>query len=179
MRAALLVLLSAGLASCATGDGVLGPGFAVRTVGTETATIRVTDLDETSVSRFVPAVEAASEGGECETLPRGTTGDDEVLYILSFPSREDTRRNISLSFDPEGRLLRYNDLRGDLRREKTGAMTAIVLDFQRGTAIASNEFPGGNPGQVVFGRPDDFLQRRNLDTPAELIQLVRSRCGAP
>jgi hypothetical protein len=98
--------------------------------------------------------------------------------ILSFPDRQNTKRNVALAFDPRGQLLRYNDLRGDLRREKTGPQTSIVIDFETQSAIATNEWPE-RPGKAVFGKPEQFLRQNSLGMPERLIQLVKSRCGAP
>jgi hypothetical protein len=131
-----------------------------------------------SVASFVPAVAALDQGGECETLSRGISGRDETLVILSFPDRRNTRRNVSLAFDGQGRLLRYNDLRGDLRSVKTGPQTSIVIDWETQSAIASNEGPGSH-APAVLGTPEQFLRQSNLGSPEQLIEQVKSRCATP
>jgi hypothetical protein len=163
-------------ASCHAGQGLSDSTPSERHVTAETVQTHVLANAGATAASFVPAVGALEEGGECDTLPQGTTAPGETLVILSFPTRQNTRRNISLALDARGRVLRYNDLRGDLRQEKTGPQTSIVIDFQAQSAIATNEWPGG-AGTAVVGKPEQFLRENSLGVPERLIQLVRSRCG--
>jgi hypothetical protein len=176
MRILAVIGLCVAVASCRAGPALPGAAPAERKVATETVQAQVLAEVGATAENFVPAVAAMEEGGECEMLPRGTTAPDETLVILSFPNRQNTRRNVSLALGPGGQLLRYNDLRGDLRREKTGPQTSVVIDFVTQSAIASNEWPE-RPGKAVFGKPEQFLRQNSLGVPERLIQLVKSRCG--
>lgn len=178
MRVGALIVLCVAAASCRAGPALPSAAPAEREVATETVQAQVLAEVGATAESFIPAVAAVEEGGECETLPRGTTAPDETLVILSFPNRQNTRRNIALALGPSGQLLRYNDLRGDLRRQKTGPQTSVVIDFETQSAIATNEWPE-QPGKAVFGKPEQFLRQNSLGVPERLIQLVKSRCGIP
>src|SRR6478672_8379536 len=90
---------------------------------------------------FVPFIDATQEGGECKRIASTEANEPTTMLLLAFPQWSGTKRNVSVTFDSVGRPLRYSDLRGDLRRDKTGPETVILIDFERGTAHASNEWP--------------------------------------
>lgn len=128
------------------------------------------------IENFVPAVPDYEDGGECEIHPLGTIEPNEKLVILAFPDRSMTERTVSLSFDAEGQLLRYNDLRGDQRINASGPKTTIVVDFEQGMGFATNQQSGSAP-EVAIGPAVDFLTGGNLGDPQRMIEQVRAQCG--
>jgi YD repeat-containing protein len=131
-----------------------------------------------ALEAFVPAVAAVEEGGECDTVRIARADDPVTLIILSFPRTDAPTRNVSVTYDSAGQRLRYNDLRGDLRREKTGPQTSILLDFSRRTAFATNEVPG-RPAEIATGDLASALTAAHLGLPQRMLDLVQTRCGAP
>ncbi len=181
MRALIGCFVAAILTSCSPApplEGLGGAGQAQRKVAVDTAVVAVASMRGSSSADFVPAAPAAEEGGECELLPLGDVAPDEALVILSFPDRESSVRNIGLAFSASGELLRYNDLRGNLRQAKTGPRTSIIIDFAQNSAIAMNEWPD-RPGQATLGSPSEFLASASLGHPQRMIELVKTRCGIP
>lgn len=169
-----LVLVLGGCASVRSGAPA---SAAVEERVVETAVMAVQVKAGAHVGSFVAAVPAQEDGGECEVLPPGTTAPDETLLLLLFPDGINTVRSLGLAFSPAGQLLHYNDLRGDLQRDQTGARTSIVLDFVQGTGTAMNEWPN-RPGQAVFGTNAEFLREASVGEPQRMIELVVARCGA-
>lgn len=129
-----------------------------------------------SLDMFVAAVPATEEGGECATIERSEGRG--VLYVLSFPRSNAPVRNVSVDFDSAGQPIHYSDLRGDLRREKTGPQTSVLLNFLHGTAQAVNEWPG-RPGEMAEGELSAVLEARHLGFPQRTIELIRTRCLKP
>jgi hypothetical protein len=129
------------------------------------------------LARFVAAVPATEEGGQCDTLRVDGPEGPSTLVILSFPRIDSTTRNVSVTYDASGRRLHFSDLRGDLRRVKTGPQTSVLLDFTRGTASASNEWPGRS-GEIASGALAEALAAANLGPPQRALDLVQARCGA-
>ena len=174
MRTALLLL--AATAACArssAGDPGDVPAPSRKVVATQT---RVTGFESTSLSGFVPAVVAVTEGGECETIP---IDGSRRMVLMSFPSRVDAQRVVALQVGPNGAVLNYSDLRGDRRpvTERTRPLTAITVNFELQAGTAANEWPG-RPNELAFGTPADFLAAENLGRPGEMLKLVTSRCIA-
>lgn len=133
--------------------------------------------DGSGFAGFVPAVAAVTEGGECARL---ASRPGQTLFLLSFPSRTASQRNVSVVVDTAGTLLTYSDLRGDLRRPelRTGPVTAITINFERSLASATNE-PPGQIARMVQGTPAQLLAAEHLGPPGALIAQLRDRCGAP
>ena len=154
------------------------PAAAEPSAGVETAVVIGPMSSSGALESFVPAVEPIEEGGECNRLQLSGTEGPTTLVLLSFPSASATKRNVSVEFDSAGRRLRYSDLRGNLRREKTGPQTSVLLDFVRRQATATNEWPG-RPGQVADGDLAIALQSAHLGYPQRTLDLVTTRCGAP
>lgn len=128
------------------------------------------------LNSFVPAVPGSGDGGECEVS--GRTERRGALYVLSFPESDGVGRNVSVEFDSVWQPIHYSDLRGDLRRVKTGPQTSVLLDFRDGTAQALNEWPG-RIGEMAEGELSAALEARNLGYPQRMIDLVRNRCVKP
>jgi hypothetical protein len=145
----------------------------------ETAVVAVVVRPVSSPEAFVPLVPAtgADDEGECRHLPPGTTAPDESLIMLSFGDRDAPSRSVGIALSPSGRLLRYNDLRGNLRHGASEPSTRIVIEFERETAVAMNERPG-LPAEATFGAPEQFLRLESLGDPRRMIDLIRRRCGS-
>jgi hypothetical protein len=129
-----------------------------------------------ALGRFVPLIAATEDGGECKRLASTGASGPTTILLLAFPQWTGTKRNVSVTFDSTGRRLRYSDLRGDLRRDKTGPETLILIDFERGTSHVANEWPD-RPAQGADGEAALALQALNLDRPEHMIALVKERCG--
>jgi hypothetical protein len=179
-----ILTVSVVLSACAPGrEAATAPQTAGGSSGVEreigTAVVAVEVQSTNSPKAFVPIVPAtgADDDGECQHFPLGSTAPDERLIMLSFPDRDAPTRSISIALNPTGRLLRYNDLRGNLRHGGSGPSTRIVIEFERGTAVAMNERPG-RPGDATFGTPHEFLRLESLGNPQRMIDLIRLRCGS-
>ena len=180
MRITVIVLLPL-IAGCATRPPrALAPAPDSSTstrIVTERVAVAVPSGSTGSVAAFVAAVPALTAGGECETIPidRGSR-----MVLLSFPTRAKAERNVALTLDATGTLLNYSDLRGDLREreQRTGALTAVVVTFDQGTASATNEWPN-RPTQLVFGTPAEILAAETLGRPGDMVKEVMSRCARP
>lgn len=169
------------LAACSQGQQAGSRPEPTRTI-VETEIVEAVDTVVTedgpggSLDSFVPAVAAREEGGNCEVIPRTSGGGP--LYILSFRDSRSTLRSVSVAFDSAGRPANYSDLRGDLRRERTGPFTAILLSFGFGSAHVVNERPG-QPSETAHGALSDALTSDRLGNPQRMIELIRTRCVKP
>jgi hypothetical protein len=142
-----------------------------------TEQVSVLTLGGGNLDAFVAVVPATDDdGGECDTVER--PGSQAPLYLLSFRRSNRAVRNVSVEFDSAGRPTHYSDLRGDLRLEKTGPQTSVVLSFRDGTARALNEWPG-RAGEMAVGELSAALQARSLGYPQRMIDLIRTRCVKP
>lgn len=128
-----------------------------------------------SLQAFVPAVAATEEGGECEIL--NIPGHDPV-HVLSFPRRGASVRTVSIVFDSTGQPLHYSDSRGDLRRERTGPRTSVLLTFEEGVARGINDVPG-QPSVMAEGTLMDAMEAPHLGNPRRMMELIRTRCAKP
>ncbi len=179
MRGPVIVLLPLVLA-CATrpmaAPAAVPDASTTRTVR-DRAVVVVPGGPAGSVAAFVAAVPATVTGGECEMIPVG--GGSRIL-LLAFPARTRAERNVALTLDAAGTLVNYSDLRGDLRarEQRTGAVTAVMVSYDQGTASASNEWPD-RPMQLVFGLPAEILAADNLGRPGEMVKEVLARCAPP
>jgi hypothetical protein len=101
-----------------------------------------------------------------------------------FGPRERPTRRIVVILDPAGRVVRYSDLRGDLRgprdasvaRNPLGRRTSIAIDFIDLTAVLRNE-QGDEPPNGIRAAGPGLLAAPNLGNPAAVAELVRAACS--
>lgn len=127
-----------------------------------------------ALATFVAAVAPSEDGGLCQTSAQSGVGPANARVVLSFAGAGFARRTVSVLLDSTGRPLQYNDMRGDLRRDRTGPSTSIVLDFALGTAQASNESP--EKLEIAEGTLAEALTAVNLGIPQHMLDLLERRC---
>ena len=159
---------------------------------TASATQNVRMTTGRSLSDFVADVPAYEADGVCQARSTPMRGRDVGML---FRHGKTAARMIWLTYDDSGALINYSDVRGDLMRKVAGPdggppqqdeavriaspkerQTAIDISLKTGWGMASNE-GGGRPVLRVAGRSDVMLKAANLGTPANMIELIQSRCS--
>ena len=166
------------VSACVTGRSraTTVPRVTVESSAVTTARVVGAVSRSVALAEFAAAVAPTDSGGECRTLRVDGARGPATLVVLSFPSAADAQRNVSVELDSAGRRHNYSDVRGDLRERKSGPLTAVLLDFDRGTAHATNEWPD-RPGESAGGALDAALDAAHLGTPRRMLDLMRARCG--
>jgi hypothetical protein len=169
-----LVVVPAGAAAASRGRG-----------GAPAAAVPIRDG---RVEEFVAEVPAVSEGGRCENFPSMGLPPPAVK-MLSYalgPSNRPLRR-ITVMLAADGRVVRYSDIRGDIRAaidpsvtpaNPLGRVTAVAIDFDRQSAVLRNEH-GGQPPNALRASGPDVLVAENVGNPRATAQMIRERCETP
>ena len=168
MRRTVLLLLAC--AACAPRATTTTTTTTTTQVGTEVRAVRVTSMRPGGLAAFVAAVPPLEEGGECLRHEEG----ERHLVILRFARSGEIGRSVALVVDAQGRVTRYSDSRGDLQIHGTGPLTAVMINFDDGTATAMNERSAA-PG-ITLGTAAEALELESLGTPRRMIELVKRQC---
>ncbi|MFL5382070.1 MAG: hypothetical protein ACJ8GN_06110 [Longimicrobiaceae bacterium] len=159
-RTILVLLLCAGCAPRAT--------TTTTTVASSVTGVQVTSVGAGSLAAFVAAVPPFEEGGECRRLEEGRR------VLLQFRGPGQSSRSVSVEVDPQGKVLSYSDVRGDVQINGTGPRTAIMVKLDTDVVLAMNERVA-EPG-TAMGRAAEAMELENLGNPRRMIELVRRRC---
>lgn len=144
-----------------------------------------TPFRDVRVSELVADVAAVNDSGRCENFPVGglPTPAVKMLIYAMGPAVRPTRR-VSVMLAADGRVVRYSDLRGDLRAimdpsvteaNPLGRVTSIAIDFDKRSAVVRNEH-GGAPTVGLRAVGPDVLTAVSLGNPAEVVNTVRAAC---
>lgn len=151
--------------------------------GTVVAGATVTNMPRGDVRQFTPLVAAIDSGGQCRPVPAGMTTGGERMLLYRFEVGGSTVRNIALQLDKAGQLIRYSDLRGDLRMppsdagaSKWGPQTSITMDARNGMSVLSNR-RRADDNETMMVPAGEMLDAPNLGTPRRMITHVRRVCG--
>lgn len=138
---------------------------------------------------FVPAIAPTARGGQCGSVPTAPGLSTRALF---FPDSAAPVREVTLVFDSTGRAISYSDVRGDQSPERVtpgpdgapriteppGLRTDIFIDLAHRAGMAKNS-GGGKPPTTILLHGKAMMRLGNLDDPAHLIAMVKSRCGTP
>lgn len=137
-----LCALSLFAVACATSHAA--PGAASADTGAPpSARVRISggemfspEMGSPAVRAFVPDVAATEDGGECalHKIPNSTA----LIATATFPNRKEPLMSVSMTFDAQGKVVRYSETRG-IPRIKGGTigMTETQRDSSLGVAIAA------------------------------------------
>lgn len=135
------------------------------------------------VGSFRPLVVAPDSGGRCEAMSPAVLRAGETGALLRFGTVPDSGRVVSTVWDSTGTLLRYGDVRGDLRGPPTpptarGLRTSILIDFREGSALLLNEKGTRGLGNMMTSA-SAALNAAHLGPPSALLARLHAECGSP
>ena len=147
-----------------------------------------------AVRAFVPDVPAFDSAGECSLFKMGGLSKTMILNA-AFPTRDEAKMVVALTFDSAGHLVRYSETRGftglhHLPPNTSGAQrdtlmraaleatrtTSVSFDYAIDQAIVRN-YGGGAPEQAVLATPREFESLPSLGPVTERLVYVRKLCG--
>lgn len=151
--------------------------------GVKVAGATVTNMPRGDVRQFTPVVASVDSGGQCRPVPSGMTTDGERMLLYRFEVGGSTVRNIALQLDKAGNIIRYSDIRGDLRMPPSdpgtsnwGPQTSITMDGRSGTSVLSNR-RRAEDNEMMMVSAAAMLDAPNLGTPRRMMAHVRRVCG--
>ena len=151
-------------------------------------------MSDSALRAFVPAFAPTEVGGECRLIhptPKVT------LVTAAYPSFDSSETRMMLTFDSEGRLVRFIDSRGYMPRirippdstgkpptdsafraalERRPPQTTIQLDFPLDQGLAINSAPG-KPTEGVITTIAGIEKLEKFGPPSKRILRARKLCG--
>jgi hypothetical protein len=134
---------------------------------------------------FVAEVPAFADNGRCENFPSGSLPPPAVkMLTYAFGPSDRPARRIAVMLAADGRVVRYSDIRGDIRaaidpsvtpENPLGRVTALAIDFDKQSGVLRNEH-GGKPPNVLRALGPDVLVAETLGNPRATAQMIKDRC---
>jgi len=151
------------------------------------------DRSDEAIRAFVADVKSDETGGECSLTRTGGSG--ATIASASYPTRRDSRMQVSITFDSSGRLVRFSERRGPTpfsaippgtpasqldslikAADAKTRTTTISLDYAIDQAVASNR-GGGKPTTAVLGTVRAIEKLETLGPPVAHLERARKLCG--
>ncbi len=146
---------------------------------------------DAALRAFVPDVAAEETGGECQLLR--TSGSGATIVTAYYPTRQNARLQVTVTFDSAGHVARYSERRGvpHLARgpmtpaqldsavrasDAANRSTTVSLDYAIDQAIAMNR-GGGKPTSAIMSTVRAMESLPALGPPSARLERMRKLCG--
>jgi hypothetical protein len=142
-----------------------------------------------ALEEFSARVEPEYEGGECVMIRSEPTPGVRTL-VVHYPAREQPHTSVSITLDPDGKLVRYREARGmpkpaedwaaTQEQLRTMPRTMVSLDCVTGEAMAHN-VGGGEEAMGIRGHVQEFERDgvvRDIQARVARIEVLCAQEGA-
>jgi hypothetical protein len=176
-----LLIVAPGCASAPpqTATPLTASGTTVSRVVREPIMVRPMQVHVKRVKILIPAIDGPST---CRVLTGVPQPGVASVLVLSFPPNAEGGRSVAVGLAPDGSVVNYSDIRGDLAagpdgQRKPGArMTSINVNPVERRAFVTNERGGKSDAYIARGK--EVLTAPNLDNPQAMIDRIYRECAS-